>query len=129
MMRLLLDTHIFIWYVTDNPKLSATTRALIDKGDNDILLSIVSIWEIAIKHSAGKLSFALPFRMFIEQQLRENSIELLNINLEHIEVVESLPFHHRDPFDRLIVAQAMVERMPVLSADSIFDAYPIRRLW
>jgi PIN domain nuclease of toxin-antitoxin system len=67
--------------------------------------------------------------VFIEQQLRDNSIELLNINLEHIEVVESLPFHHRYPFDRLIIAQAMVERMPVLSADAIFDAYPIRRLW
>lgn len=128
-MRLLLDTHIFIWYVTDNPKLSATTRALIDEGDNDILLSIVSIWEIAIKQSAGKLCFALPFGVFIEQQLRDNSIELLNINLEYIEVVESLPFHHRDPFDRLIIAQAMVERIPVLSADAIFDAYPIRRLW
>jgi PIN domain nuclease of toxin-antitoxin system len=128
-MRLLLDTHTFMWFVIDSPKLKSSVKSQIEDENNEKLLSIVSIWEIAIKQSAGKLSFALPFRVFIEQQLRDNSIELLNINLEHIEVVESLPFHHRDPFDRLIVAQAMVERMPVLSADAIFDAYPIRRLW
>ena len=128
-MRLLLDTHTFIWFVTDNPKLSDTARGLINYGNNEILISIASIWEMAIKQSTGKLSFGLPFRVFIEQQVSVNRIDILNINLEHIEVIVTLPFHHRDPFDRLIIAQAMVEQIPILSADSVFDAYPIQRLW
>lgn len=128
-MRLLLDTHTFIWFVIDNPKLSATARTLIDDGDNEVLLSIASIWEMAIKQSTGKLSFGLPIRTFIEQQLSLNRIELLNIDLDHIDVIASLHLHHRDPFDRLLIAQAMVEQIPILSADSVFDAYPIRRLW
>ena len=84
---------------------------------------------MAIKHSSGKLSFGLPFRVFIEQQLSLNSIELLNINLDHIDVVATLPFHHRDPFDRLLIAQAIADKILILSADSAFDAYPINRLW
>lgn len=128
-MRLLLDTHIFIWYVMDIRKISARVRTLIDDEDNDILLSTASIWEMAIKHSSGKLSFGLPFRIFIEQQLSLNSIELLSINLDHIDVIAALPFHHRDPFDRLLITQSMVERIPILSADSAFDAYPVTRLW
>ncbi len=128
-MRLLLDTHIFIWYILDSRKLSPTVRALIDAQDNEILLSIASIWEMAIKHSSGKLSFGMPFEFFIEQQVRPNGIELLNINLDHINVVASLPFHHRDPFDRLLIAQAMVEQIPILSADSVFDNYLIERLF
>lgn len=128
-MRLLLDTHIFIWYILDSRKLSPTVRALIDAQDNEILLSIASIWEMAIKHSRGKLSFGMPFEFFIEQQLSVNTIELLNINLDHINVVASLPFHHRDPFDRLLIAQAMVEQIPILSADSVFDNYLIERLF
>lgn len=128
-MRLLLDTHTFIWFVTDNPKLSDTARGLINYGNNEILLSIASIWEMAIKQSTGKLSFGLPFRVFIEQQVSFNRIDILNINLDHIEVVVTLPFHHRDPFDRLIIAQAMVEQIPILSADSVFDAYSVQRWW
>ena len=128
-MRLLLDTHTFIWFVTDNPKLSDTSWGLINEADNEILLSTASIWEMAIKQSTGKLSFGLPFRVFIEQQVSFNRIDILNINLDHIEVVVTLPFHHRDPFDRLIIAQAMVEQIPILIADSVFDAYPIQRLW
>lgn len=81
-MRLLLDTHTFIWYVTDNPKLSPTVRMLIDAGNNETLLSIASIWEMAIKQSIGKLSFGMPFRMFIEQQVSLNRIDILNINLD-----------------------------------------------
>lgn len=128
-MRLLLDTHTFIWFVTDNPKLSDTARVLINEGNNEILFSTASIWEMAIKQSTGKLSFGLPFRVFIEHQFSLNRIDLLNINLDHIEVVVTLAFHHRDPFDRLIIAQGMVEQIPILSADSVFDSYPIQRLW
>ena len=126
-MRQLLDTHTFIWFVMGNPRISTRVRALIEHEDNENLLSIASVWEMAIKHSSGKLNLGLPFNVFIAQQL--NSMALLNIQLNYIEVVATLPLHHRDPFDRLIIAQAMVEEVPILSVDSAFDAYPIERLW
>jgi len=127
-MRLLLNTHTFIWYVTDNPKLSAHVKLLIEDENNEKLVSIASIWEMAIKHSIGRLNFSLPFMEFVGQQLTVSNIGLLEINLQHIEVVASLPLHHRDPFDRLIIAQSMAEQIPLLSVDAIFDAYAIARL-
>ena len=128
-MRLLLDTHTFIWYVTDNPRLSAHVKLLIEDENNEKLVSIASIWEMAIKHSIGRLNFSLPFIEFVRQQLTVSNIGLLEINLQHIEVVASLPLHHRDPFDRLIIAQSMAEQIPILSVDAIFDAYAIARVW
>ena len=128
-MRLLLDTHAFIWYATDSSRLSTTARSLIDNGDNDILLSTASVWEMAIKHSIGRLNFSRPFMEFIKQQIAINRIEILEISFDHIEVVASLPLHHRDPFDRLIIAQSMTEQIPILSVDAIFDAYTIARIW
>ncbi|MEG4515912.1 MULTISPECIES: type II toxin-antitoxin system VapC family toxin [unclassified Microcoleus] len=128
-MRLLLDPHTFIWYVTDNPRLSANVKLLIEDENNEKLVSIASIWEMAIKHSIGRLNFSLPFMEFVRQQLSVSNIGLLEINLNHIEVAASLPLHHRDPFDRLIIAQSMAEQIPVLSVDAIFDAYAIARVW
>ncbi|MEG4588249.1 type II toxin-antitoxin system VapC family toxin [Microcoleus sp. MOSTC5] len=128
-MRLLLDTHTFIWYVTDNPRLSAHVKLLIEDENNEKLVSIASIWEMAIKHSIGRLNFSLPFMEFVGEQLTVSNIGLLEINLQHIEVVASLPLHHRDPFDRLIIAQSMAEQIPILSVDAIFDAYAIARVW
>ena len=128
-MRLLLDTHTFIWYVTDNPRLSAHVKLLIEDENNEKLVSIASIWEMAINHSIGRLNFSLPFMEFVGQQLTVSNIGLLEINLQHIEVVASLPLHHRDPFDRLIIAQSMAEQIPILSVDAIFDAYAIVRVW
>lgn len=128
-MRLLLDTHTFIWYATDNSRLSTIARSLINNGENDIFLSTASIWEMAIKHSIGRLSFSLPFMEFIKQQLSVSNIGILEINLDQIEIVASLPLHHRDPFDRLIIAQAIAEQIPILSVDSVFDNYAIARLW
>ena len=128
-MRLLLDTHTFIWFVIDSPRLSIVVRGLIEDENNEKLLSIVSVWEIAIKQSTGKLSFGVPFQEFVEQQLSLNSIDLLNINLDHLAVVATLPLQHRDPFDRLLISQSIVEKIPILSIDSAFDTYPIERLW
>lgn len=125
----LLDTHTFIWYVTDNPRLSAHLKLLIEDENNEKLVSIASIWEMAIKHSIGRLNFSLPFMEFVGQQLTVSNIGLLEINLQHIEVVASLPLHHRDPFDRLIIAQSMAEQIPILSVDAVFDAYAIARVW
>ncbi|MCW6049349.1 type II toxin-antitoxin system VapC family toxin [Lyngbya sp. CCAP 1446/10] len=128
-MRLLLDTHAFIWYRTNSSRLSITGRSLINKGDNNILLSTASVWEMAIKHSIGRLNFSMPFMEFVKQQIAVNRIEILEISFDHIEVMASRPLHHRDPFDRLIIAQSMAEQIPVLSVDVIFDAYAIARLW
>lgn len=130
-MRLLLDTHTFIWYLTDNSHLSNQVLELINDENNQILLSIASLWEIAIKQSIGKLSFnqPLPFDIFIAQQLNLNDFSLLDIKISHVAVVSSLPLHHRDPFDRLLIAQSVGENIPLLSADEIFDAYPVQRLW
>ncbi|MEG3988849.1 type II toxin-antitoxin system VapC family toxin [Microcoleus sp. S28C3] len=128
-MRLLLDTHAFIWYTTDSSRLTATGRSLIDNGENDILLSTASVWEMAIKHSIARLTFSRPFMEFIKQQIAVNRIEILEITFDQIEVVASLALHHRDPFDRLIIAQSMAEQIPILSVDAIFDAYAIARVW
>ncbi|MBD2772190.1 type II toxin-antitoxin system VapC family toxin [Iningainema tapete] len=126
-MKQLLDTHSFIWFVMGNPKISVEVRSQIENNEN--FLSTASIWEIAIKLSIGKLNFGIPFHVFIEQQLSPNGIELLDLKIDHITVVATLPLHHRDPFDRMLIAQAMVEQIPIISADRVFDAYPIQRLW
>jgi len=128
-MRLLLDTHAFIWYTTDSSRLTATGRSLIDNGENDILLSTASVWEMAIKHSIDRLTFSMPFMEFIKQQIAVNRIDILEITFDHIEVVASLPLHHRDPFDSLIIAQSMAEQIPVLSRDAFLDACAIARVW
>ncbi|KAF3888257.1 MULTISPECIES: type II toxin-antitoxin system VapC family toxin [Nostocales] len=128
-MRLLIDTHIFLWYILDEQKLSITARTLVDDNNNEILLSTPSIWEMAIKQSTGKLGLKQPFHELIEQQLSLNDFSALNISINHLAVVVTLPFLHRDPFDRLLIAQSIVEEVPILSADSAFDAYSIQRLW
>ena len=128
-MKLLLDTHTFIWFVTDSPKLSPMAKELIEDELNEKLLSIASVWEMAIKQSIGKLNLIAPFKDFIEPQIKQNSINLLQISILHLNVVASLPLHHRDPFDRLIIAQSIVEQIPIVGIDKLFDAYPIQRLW
>jgi PIN domain nuclease of toxin-antitoxin system len=128
-MKLLLDTHSFLWFVLDDPKLSTLAKSLIENRENQRLLSKASLWEIAIKQSIGKLRLSLPFTSFITQQLNLNEIQVLNIAIEHLAVVSTLPLHHRDPFDRLMIAQAVSENISILSVDSSFDAYPIQRLW
>ncbi|MEH1840535.1 MAG: type II toxin-antitoxin system VapC family toxin [Nostoc sp.] len=126
-MRQLLDTHTFIWFVMGDPRISVTLRSQIEKNEN--LLSIASVWKMAIKHSIGKLNFDLAFDEFIEQQIIRNGIELLLITINHITVVATLSLHHCDPFDRILIAQALVENILLLSAEKIFDAYPIKRVW
>jgi PIN domain nuclease of toxin-antitoxin system len=128
-MRVLIDTHVFIWYVQNSEKLTSSVTMLINDGKNEILLSIASIWEMAIKQSTGKLSLGFPYGSFIREQMRINNLELLPISLEHLEIIASLPLHHRDPFDRLLIAQAQFENIPILSVDIAFDAYSIQRIW
>jgi PIN domain nuclease of toxin-antitoxin system len=128
-VKLLLDTHSFLWFIDGNSKLSSTARGLIENPGSERLLSIASVWELAIKHSIGRLQLAQPFHLLLPQQLALNDISLLGISLEHTAIVATLPFHHKDPFDRLIVAQSLAEQIPVISTDPALDAYGVTRLW
>jgi len=128
-MNLLLDTHTFLWFIAGNDSLSQKARTLIEDESNRVYLSAASLWEIAIKVSLGKLALSEPFETFIPEQLDVNSVELLGISVSHASRVASLPFHHRDPFDRLLAAQALMEDIPIISADDVLDAYGVTRLW
>ncbi len=128
-MRLLLDTHTFLWFSDGDAQLSVPARRFIEDSRNDICLSIASVWEIAIKISTGKLALHDPPTTVIAQQQRDNDIALLGIAIEYIAGLTTLPFHHRDPFDRLLIVQAMAENMPIISADEAFDAYAVTQLW
>jgi PIN domain nuclease of toxin-antitoxin system len=128
-VRLLLDTHAFLWFVWDDPQLSATAKSAIEDAANQKLLSIASCWEIAIKAGNGKLSLGAAANAFLPRELARNSFDLLDITLTHATAVETLPQHHKDPFDRLLVVQAQLEGMSLVSVDTAFDAYKIARIW
>ena len=128
-MKLLLDTHTLLWFIAGSASLSAYARSLIEDASNEKFVSIVSIWETAIKVSIGKMSLSAPFNILFPQQLQINGFELLPVKIEHTSVVTTLPFHHRDPFDRLLIAQAVEEKMTLVSRDEFFDDYGITRLW
>lgn len=128
-MRLLLDTHTLLWFVSADPQLSQTAQQAIADPGNQKVISLVSVWEIAIKYSLGRLDLKMPLEDFISQHLTPSKVEILPIAVPHILKVASLPHHHRDPFDRLLIAQAMTENVPLVSADSAFDQYGQARLW
>lgn len=128
-MRALLDTHSLLWFLVGDLHLTEKARRIIENPEHDILASTASLWEVAIKHSLGKLQLAAPFEELFPHHLSLNSIALLAIHLDHVTRVSSLPFHHRDPFDRLLVAQALVEGIPILSGDDALDAYGVERIW
>ncbi len=125
-MRLLLDTHVFIWWDSDPDRLTDSTLSRLRDPDNTLLLSLVSVWEIQIKQSLGKLSLNRPLPELIESQRKTNGIEILPIELSHIYALGSLPGHHRDPFDRLLIAQAIAESIPIVTVDPVFARYPIK---
>ena len=128
-MRVILDTHTFLWFIEGNPKLSGTARNIIETTENDRLLSIASLWEITIKVSLGKLKVPLPFTKLIGEHVHGNAISLLHIAPEHLDILRALPFHHRDPFDRLLIAQSLSENIPLISYDETFDVYGAQRYW
>lgn len=128
-MRALLDTHTFLWWITDSPQLSSRAREIISDGNNSFYFSVASSWEIAIKAGLGRLTVPGDLESFLTEQLSRNALEVMPVHLSHALRVHSLPFHHRDPFDRLLVAQAMVERLSLLSADSQLSRYPVEVIW
>ena len=128
-MKLLLDTHTFLWFIAGNTTLSVKCRAMIEADENEKLVSIASVLEIAIKCSMGKLSLEKPFAELIPQQIHRNNFRLHQLTIENGVALARLPFHHRDPFDRMIIAQSLVENLPILSNDGAFDAYGVKRIW
>jgi PIN domain nuclease of toxin-antitoxin system len=127
-MRILLDTHIFIWMVTEPERLSPRLTAPIIDRQNSLFLSLASIWEIQIKVALGKLDLRGDLAKTVDIQIKENFIQLLLIDLQHVYALSNLPPHHRDPFDRLLIAQSQVEKMTLATVDSAFDQYEIDRL-
>ncbi len=128
-MRLLLDTHVLIWWSSSSERLSTNVYNLVTDPSNTLLFSIASIWEMQIKVQTGKLNLISPLPNLIENQQQKNKIHLLPIDISYVYPLDSLPNHHRDPFDRILIAQAMVENIPLVSIDAVFDAYPIQRMW
>jgi len=128
-MRLLLDTHTFLWYILGGLRLSTRARSLLQSPVNELFLSIASAWEVGIKVSTGKLTLSEPLEAYFREQVLINSISLLPVTLEHAAFVSTLPFHHRDPFDRMLVAQSLAEGVPIISADPALDAYGVVRFW
>ena len=128
-MKVLLDTHTFLWFIMGNERLSKDARACIEDLNNEKYISIVSLWEIAIKTSLGKMGLSGSFETVIPKQLEKNGFEVFGITFEHLVLVSSLPFYHRDPFDRLIIAQSLVDIMSIIGVDTIFDSYSVSRVW
>ncbi len=128
-MKLLLDTHTLLWFLSDAPNLSKLARATLEDSSHERWLSPISLLEIALKVRIGKLTLAAPFGTLFPEQLQANHVRLLPIEAHHAAAVAAMPLHHRDPFDHLIIAQAMEEGMTLVSADVTFDAYGAIRLW
>lgn len=122
-MNILLDTHILLWHLTDNPRLRTEQSAIIENPENTLFFSIVSLWEIAIKSSLGKLEVVQPIDTLLPKE-----IQILDLKISHVTAIQPLPFHHRDPFDRILIAQAIVEKLHVMTDDSNFPLYPVSLL-
>jgi PIN domain nuclease of toxin-antitoxin system len=128
-VSLLLDTHAFLWFVTGDAKLSETATSLLADPDTRVFVSVVSVWELVIKTGTGKLTLSEPIADWWLKNTRENDIEVLDITAEHVLAVNPLPLYHRDPFDRLLIAQAITHDLRIVTADAAFADYPVQRVW
>lgn len=128
-MRMLLDTHAFLWLILDDPQLTALARRHIEDPANEVEISPASYWEIAIKIGLGKYVLPQPYLPFMEHQIAVNDFHILSIQLRHTALLTTMPHHHKDPFDRLLVAQAHAESIPIVSSDGQLDPYGVMRLW
>jgi len=126
-MKVLLDTHTFLWAITDEKRLSPEARRLIASSES--WWSVVSLWEAIQKVQAGKLSLPLPAGAFLTSELSSNGVRLLPVSVGHVLRVESLPLHHRDPFDRMLIAQSIEEGWPIITADPLFERYAVDVIW
>ena len=126
-MRVLLDTHVFLWFLESDPRLATEVAAVIEDEANEKIVSVASLWEMAIKYSLGKLKLRRPLDSFLATEL--GGFNVRPISIAHAVRVAGLPFHHRDPFDRMLVAQSLVERISIASKEAIFETYGVRRIW
>ena len=128
-MRLLLDTHAFLWFIAGSDRLSMPARAAIEDAGNQGYISVASLWETAIKVGLGRLALAEPFDALIPAQIHDNGFMILPIDVLHVAAVSRLARRHGDPFDRMLIAQANVERMTVVTTDGAFEGYGVSTLW
>ncbi len=127
-MRALLDTHTFLWAISGSEKLSRRAGEIF-AGPSDLWLSVASIWEILIKAQAGRIPLPEPVGPYLVRKLAENEIATLTISLDHVMRIEALPMHHRDPFDRILIAQSLEEELPIVTSDSVFNRYDLEVIW
>jgi PIN domain nuclease of toxin-antitoxin system len=128
-VRVLLDTHAFLWWITDDDQLSTLAREAIGAQENHVFVSAASGWEIITKSRNGRLTLPQPVDAFIAQHLEENAFQPLSITMRHTFELETLPGLHRDPFDRMLIAQAIAEEMPLVTGDQAIRAYPVSTIW
>jgi PIN domain nuclease of toxin-antitoxin system len=128
-VKILLDTHVFLWFIAGDSRLGVHARQLIEEPGNERYLSMASVWEITIKSSLGRLTVPTPPSTLIREHVWANAIDLLAITPEHFDILHTLPYHHKDPFDRLLIAQAMQEGMLLVTKDQAFAAYNIQVTW
>jgi PIN domain nuclease of toxin-antitoxin system len=127
-MKLLLDTHIFIWWADQPERLSPAALSALEDEANELLLSVASVWEMQIKIQLGKLKLSLPLKELVKNQQETNDLTVSPVALAHVLALDSLPFHHKDPFDRLLIAQSISEGLTVVTTDSQFSAYSVKLL-
>lgn len=128
-MKILLDTHAFLWFVEGCNKLSPTANSFLSDTDNELFLSIASVWEMQIKVSIGKLKLAVSLSEIVTNQKDINDVQILAVELEHIWQLDNLQHYHKDPFDRMLIAQAKTESIPIISIDGVFNQYPVQTIW
>jgi PIN domain nuclease of toxin-antitoxin system len=126
-MKVLIDTHVLLWGLQDEPKLSDRVRTLLPKAE--VWISVASLWEIIAKVQVGKLKLPTPVRDYLTRKLRENGVSVLPLTFDHVRRLEELPLHHRDPFDRILIAQSLEENLPLITADALFKNYAVRLIW
>ena len=127
-MKLLLDTHIFLWWADQPEKLPPAALSALEDDANELLLSVVSVWEMQIKIQLGKLKLTLPLKELVKKQQETNDLTVSAVALTHVLALDALPFHHKDPFDRLLIAQSIEEGLTIVTADSQFSSYSVKLL-
>jgi PIN domain nuclease of toxin-antitoxin system len=128
-MNILLDSHTLIWFSQNSPQLSSSAIEILEDRNNLLFLSLVSVWEIQIKVQLGKLNLDISLSEIVKDQTKINDVQILPMKLSHIWTLDTLPYYHKDPFDRLLISQAITENLIILGVDSVFDSYPVEKIW
>ena len=126
-MKILIDTHVLLWGIQDEARISSRVRTLLPA--SDVWISVASLWEILVKVQIGKLTLPLPAADYLSEKLRQNGVSILSITFAHVRRLEHIPRHHGDPFDRILIAQSLEENLPLVTADPWFKNYPLQVIW